>query len=409
MSTERVRRLAALDGLRLVAALAVAFYHFTTFWELDGEHRASYFMPDVSRVTVYGYLGVDLFFMISGFVICMSGWGRSLGEFFVSRVARLYPAYWACVLVSAAVIVLLPVSGVIPVATPVSLGTVVANLTMLQEPLGAPSVDAVYWTLWTELRFYLLFAVFVVVPGTTYRRTVIFCAVWMTASVAAPAVHHPVFTMVTLGYFAPFFIAGITMYLMRRYGATPLLWAIVAFSWLVNVYNLGPRGMVRPGWEVAFWPAVLIVTLAYGALLLIALGYTDRLNWRWLTLAGALTFPFYLLHRRVGYVLIQYGHDYTGLPAGALVVGAVAILLVASWLVYRFVERPLGPRLRDAVRRGIAAAREAEPPLTSRARLTSLEPAGPVSPGSDARRRSLAAAEQRQRGRVAWLNPGPPR
>ncbi|MFI5492436.1 acyltransferase family protein [Actinoplanes sp. NPDC051859] len=392
MPTERVRRLAALDGLRLVAALAVAVYHFTTFWELDGEHSASSFMPDVSRVTVYGYLGVDLFFMISGFVICMSGWGRSLGEFFASRVARLYPAYWACVVLSAIVIVLFPVSGIVPGNTSVSLGDVAINLTMLQEPLRAPSVDAVYWTLWTELRFYLLFAVFVVIPGTTYRRTVLFCAGWMTASVLTPAVHHPVFTMVTLGYFGPFFVAGITMYLMHRYGPTPLLWAIVALSWVVNLYNLGPRGTVQPGWEVALWPAALIVTLSYAALLVIALGYTDRLNWRWLTVAGALTFPFYLLHRRIGFVLIQYGFDATGLPAGVLVAGAIVVLLAVSWLVYRLVERPLSPRLRAAVQRGIAAARAEEPARVPRARLQSLEPAGLVEPRGPIDRGSAESA-----------------
>lgn len=35
--------------------------------------------------------------MVSGFVICMSAWGRSVGDFAVSRVSRLFPAYWAAV------------------------------------------------------------------------------------------------------------------------------------------------------------------------------------------------------------------------------------------------------------------------------------------------------------------------
>ncbi|MFI5496774.1 acyltransferase family protein [Actinoplanes sp. NPDC051859] len=260
---------------------------------------------------------------------------------------------------------------------------------MLQEPLGAASIDPVYWTLWTELRFYLLFAVFVVVPGTTYRRTVIFCVVWIVAAMAAPAINHPVYTMATLSAFAPFFTAGITMYLMRRYGPTPLLWAIVGFTWLINMYHFSLRPVVNPGWTVAIWPALLIITLAYGALLLIALGYTDRWNWRWLTVAGALTFPFYLLHRRVGNVLIQYGHQHTGLPAGVLVAGAIVILLGAAWLVYRLIEVPFGPRLHAAMQRGIEAARRAEPtppiphPQVRTARSRKPAPAaGPTRLGS---------------------------
>ncbi|MFI5495930.1 acyltransferase family protein [Actinoplanes sp. NPDC051859] len=361
MSTEPGRRLAALDALRLFAALAVGLFHLTAIWALDGHRPASDLLPELSRYAVYGILGVQLFFMISGFVICMSGWGRSLGEFFASRAARLYPTYWACVVVSAIVIVLLPVSGIMPFAPPVTLGGVAINLTMLQEPLGAPSVDPVYWTLWVELRFYLLFAAFVVVPGTTYRRTVIFCVTWLTAATITPAVNSPLFSLVTLGAAAPYFVAGVTMFLMRRYGSSPLLWAIIAFSWLINMYHLSLGPVVQPGWEVAIWPALLIVTLAYGVLLLIALGYTDWLTWRWLTVAGALTFPFYLLHRRVGYVLVQYGYLHSGLPAVVVVFGAIAVLLGVSWLVYRLVEVPFSPRLRDAVRRGLAAARSAAP------------------------------------------------
>jgi len=89
----RENRLAALDGLRLVAALAVAGYHYTVAWRIDGTHLPQYFLPHAVHVTVYGFLGVELFFLISGFVICMSAWGRPLGAYFTSRVSRLYPAY----------------------------------------------------------------------------------------------------------------------------------------------------------------------------------------------------------------------------------------------------------------------------------------------------------------------------
>src|SRR5689334_19586233 len=85
-------RLRALDGLRLLAALAVGVYHYVAYtgstaaW---GQDPNSVF-PQWSPMAAYGWLGVEIFFIISGFAICMSCWGRTVGDFFRSRVTRLY-------------------------------------------------------------------------------------------------------------------------------------------------------------------------------------------------------------------------------------------------------------------------------------------------------------------------------
>jgi peptidoglycan/LPS O-acetylase OafA/YrhL len=74
-------RLRALDGLRLLAALMVCMYHFAG---KNGEVAQSWhqspgvMFPTLSRFATYGSLGVQFFFVISGFVICMSSWGRTL-------------------------------------------------------------------------------------------------------------------------------------------------------------------------------------------------------------------------------------------------------------------------------------------------------------------------------------------
>ncbi|MBM0255919.1 acyltransferase family protein [Micromonospora sp. 4G55] len=81
-------RLYVLDGLRLVAALLVVGFHFTVFAKPWGVPNGSA-LPGLAVATQFGWLGVYLFFLISGFVICMSAEGRSVAQFATARITRL--------------------------------------------------------------------------------------------------------------------------------------------------------------------------------------------------------------------------------------------------------------------------------------------------------------------------------
>jgi peptidoglycan/LPS O-acetylase OafA/YrhL len=342
-------RLAALDGLRLLCALAVAGYHFGDSWRLDGVHPPIHFLPHAAPVLIYGFLGVEVFFMISGFVILMSGWGRTVREFTAARVARLYPAFWVCVIVTATVVTLAPMTGGLPVSWIPTPGAVAINLTMLAEPLHQPLVDTVYWTLWLELKFYLILAV-LIAAGLSDRRLRAVGASWLAAAVVLPAFPQGFLHEIVMPDFAPCFIAGMTMFLLRRNRSDLGLWVMLGCCWLISLQRVGLRALdLKPGFVVPVWPAWVLITIAYAVLLTIALGGTDRLDWRWLGSAGALTYPFYLVHQRVGYVLIRTVQKHTGLPAGVVIAGAVVVLLALAWLVHRLVERPLAPLLREYV------------------------------------------------------------
>jgi peptidoglycan/LPS O-acetylase OafA/YrhL len=199
-------------------------------WTARSEHQPA----------AYGWLGVHLFFLISGFVICMSSSGRGVEAFWVSRVVRLYPAYWLSVVAVAVVLTVWPY-----IDRPVGWRNTLVNLTMVQQPLHVPDVAEVYWTLWPELRFYLLFTL-VVWSGLTYRRVVAFCLAWLGAVAAAKAMLPAgiVHTVLMTNY-APLFVAGIAFYLMRRFRPTLLLWGIVAASFLLSL----PAVLYRVGLE----------------------------------------------------------------------------------------------------------------------------------------------------------------
>ncbi|WP_084598693.1 acyltransferase family protein [Actinoplanes subtropicus] len=368
-------RLLALDGLRLLCALAVSAYHLGLAWSIDGVHpTSSYLPPRVDSVLIYGFLGVEVFFMISGFVICMSGWGRTARAFLASRAGRLYPAFWACVLITTAVMTLFPLTDGIPLPHRLTVADIGINLTMLADPLTVPNVDTVYWTLWYELRFYLLFAV-VIQFGLTRARILTLGAAWLAASVVVPTTV-PLAQLVMPQY-APYFIAGMTLYLIRRHCPSPAPWMLLAAAWVVSLVRVRERVLsANPGFPVPIWPALIIITAAYATLLVIALGATDRWTWRRLAVGGAVSYPFYLLHPRIGFTMIRYAYDRTGLPVPLLMAATILTLLGAAWSVHRLVERPLGPPLRCLIATGTLRGPSTAPTPAPQLTLAGESPTG---------------------------------
>jgi peptidoglycan/LPS O-acetylase OafA/YrhL len=131
-------------------------------------------------------------------------------------------------------------------------------------------------------------------------------------------------------------------------------------------------------------------------------------NWRWLTLLGGLTYPLYLIHEIPGWVLIHYLAPV--LNAYVTVALVVLVMLVAAYLVHRFVETPLGPRLRRSVERdlGRAMAQQDVPrPREETARRASPAPlrrppvAGPRAVRADGGRHSRLGTPPAQRRRHA--------
>ncbi|MFJ6720976.1 MULTISPECIES: acyltransferase [unclassified Streptomyces] len=332
-------RLRVLDGLRVVAAAAVLFHHYTR--EDIWGHDAFGWLTTAGR---YSWLGVELFFMISGFVICMSAWGRPLGGYLRSRVVRLGPAYWFCVLVTMAVLLLdgEPLGGAGP-----GLSQVLTNLTMFQTPLRSGLLDMSYWTLWSEVRFYLLFAV-VAWTGLTYRKVLNFCWIWTVASLLAPTSGVPLFETLANPVYSPLFVSGICFFLIRREGpraGEP--WALLGLSWLLmqrwlnDIVAWNTVKGDRLSWEAC----LAVVTACYLVMAAVALRRLDRIDWRWLSVGGAMSYPLYLLHQQIGITLLRQWHR--DVEPWTLLLSAVAVILLASWLVQRYVERPSARLLKQ--------------------------------------------------------------
>lgn len=338
-------RYAALDGLRFLAAALVVAFHYTARVTPAWPEPIAQVAPGLVRLTKFGYFGVDLFFVISGFVILMSAWGRPLPSFVGSRISRLYPAYWTSVLLTGGVLAVFSTSKV-------TTGQVAVNLTMLQSAVGVANVDGVYWTLWAELRFYVLIGLFLIV-GVTTNRILVFATVWPVLSLLAYQSDSHLLRVVLVAPYAGLFAGGMLIYVIVRNGSTAIAWLLLAMNILITVPTAGVNAassvLSTTGQHISSTSTWLITVSCFALVALATMTGIRHLRARVLTLAGSLTYPLYLLHEEIGWTIIGRLAPH---HAWWMVAGAAALTsLVLAVLVHFLVERPLMPFLRKVITR----------------------------------------------------------
>ena len=172
-------RIRHVDSLRAVAAGLVVWTHFaeTLLPYSSGNPAFLRFLHTLPPALVLGRVGVDLFFAISGFVICRSFNGPPEGSsrrFLIRRVCRLYPAFWVSMVAG---VLMWRLDGNTP-----TLPVLAANATMAPVSLGEPMLIGLYWTLNIELLFYALCLVLHWCNRLDSRGTLAVCAVAFAAT-----------------------------------------------------------------------------------------------------------------------------------------------------------------------------------------------------------------------------------
>lgn len=351
-------RLRELDLLRFLAAVLVVLHHYVgrvAGWGVENHHN----MPFLAPVTHFGNLGVDLFFLISGFVILMSAWGRGVGDFAVSRVVRIFPGYWFGVIL--ALVGFLAI-GETPMAEHSPLLPFLPNMTMLQMGIGVPDMEVVYWTLWVELHFYVLIAL-LVWRGITYKRCVAFMVGWLVFGVFAQEANFTPLTAALMPPWAPYFVAGMAFYLIHRFGPNLLLWLLVAGCWALAVpYRIATVNDLL-AWP-RMWDAAITggVTLCFLIMAMVANHQFEMVRWRGFTVLGALTYPLYLVHETVGRVLYELIGSQLG--RWTLLAVSCALAFAFAYLVQRLVEEPAQRWMRSRLKTALARLRQDRLPLT---------------------------------------------
>jgi peptidoglycan/LPS O-acetylase OafA/YrhL len=322
-------RIAEIDAVRGLAALAVVLFHYS--WRYDavfpGAQSVPYGLP-------WGRFGVEIFFGISGFVIFMTlERAKTAGSFIASRFARLFPAYWAAIVITTFVVMFDP-SDTLQIPS----WAVAANFSMLQGHLGVAAVDTAYWSLSVELSFYLCML-------ALWRMRLLDRIEWVLLGWITlkwlwwlvPALPWKLGYLLIVEY-VPFFAIGIASYRVWSGARTwrqqiPLL----AFA-LGTVATIDPAALI---------PVFVVSLLIFVALVERRLHFLNAQPLLWL---GGISYSLYLVHQNIGYVVMQWLTD-MGLGPGTSMMAAVLLVLCLAVAVRRWIERPLQPVFQGAWKR----------------------------------------------------------
>lgn len=330
----RKDRVVELDVLRGLAAVAVVLFHYTVRYD----KLFGYATPPLVRVPV-GFYGVEVFFCISGFVIFMTlDRTRRSMDFVVSRASRLWPTFIAAIVITFSVVHLFGLEG--RQATGLQ---AFVNITMFPGLLHVPFVDGVYGSLQVELIFYCWMLAAFSWGMLKHVRLML----WL--SLLPPVIfflshrflgRHPPYLLGTflLIDYIPFFAIGMAAYNMRTERGFP------AKDLLLMLAAIGVTAICA---SVADAAVALFSTLVF---CLIAWGRLGTIARAPLIFLGTISYPLYLLHQNIGYIIIRgsLGH---GLSTNLAIVVAATVSIGLAAAVTWTVEKPARAWIRAAYER----------------------------------------------------------
>ncbi len=366
MAAPTAKAIHGIDVLRFLAALTVMLFHLG-YWigvptSMGGRITGGNFVfPWVTGTLSLGKMGVETFFVISGFVIAYTAQKATGASFLRGRILRLVPAVWICGTIT------LLIALTIQDRTPENLMWAWLR-SIFFVPIGE-KIDGPYWTLPIECSFYFLVFLLIVLKAMQWFELVFLALAGVSFSFCVGIfLIHPelnglswdpwfqVFLLVHGGEFA----VGIFLWAMFFKGVSVLRLTGLALGLAAGTLEI-MNWMVRsedrmPG--VALWALSIAAIVA-------SVHYNDRID-SWLgprgqsviRQLGLITYPLYLLHEFVGSVVMRelarhgvsqvacLGIAMISLIGAALIISRYGEPAIRKWLLAPVFDRLGGSRLR---------------------------------------------------------------
>lgn len=353
-AAQHTDRYTTIDALRGIAALSVAFYHLAPPAFAGTSGPITSFLQSKFE---FGYLGVPIFFVLSGFVITATINPqevdfRYVGRFIAKRAIRLAPPYWVSLALNIGLIyfaanVLHMSAAAVPSPTMVA-----AHLVYAQDLLGLGNISAIYYTLCFEVQFYIFLSlIFAVARKAGHATNWVIAAVGLASIVTSMLIGGRVLRNPINGLFLS-------------------LWYLFALGGLCQWATAGGKDKLRSCvflgycacafllfvWQLRFGIGVALNTAAAlaTAMFIYATATTDKLEtWlsnKTLVYLGTISYSLYLFHPIFGdgfisavqrFVLPRLGvTDHSQTYSVVLLASAIGISILTAHAMYRLIERP---------------------------------------------------------------------
>lgn len=334
---EKRGRILELDAIRGIAAFVVVIFHYTTYYDVYYTHTT------VTWRFWEGATGVSLFFILSGFVIFMTIEKTSHWlDFVVSRFSRLYPAYWAALIITTFALISAHID--------VPLKRFILNTTMFQRWINIKNIDWSYWTLYVELAFYITILFLFLIRKLKKIELYGFVLLIALMVFNSLLLYFPFLSKILTAYpmlkWGNLFFAGILFYKMYQEGHNLKRYLLLFLCFIAEYFT-----RFNGNFEYLSVYKHMLIILSFFILFFIVVNHRiSFLNNRIFLYLGAISYPLYLIHQNMGYVIISKLYDYQLHPALIIAI-PVAISIVIASIITFYIEKPSLNFIRNVYRK----------------------------------------------------------
>lgn len=322
MAIDKLRQNNTIDLLRFLASLFVCLFHFN--------EGIAYLDNDYRNLVKLGWIGVPIFFVISGYCIQMAAKDNSSINFVIRRFFRIYPMYWFSLFIIFAIAIFQKVyTGNNSIQhLPHNLFEILSTIFLNIDPINhIPSINWVYWSLVCEILFYILFTISLTFKNSL--REIFLIILCIVSLVIVPQQGNILYVFKHW----PSFALGVGIYLLfhkKNKFKQALVIILVAVSGVVKQNFFEPNGHI-------YLAGILMTAFAIGVS-----EWTD-IPTNKLSKLGRYAYSIYLLHVPIGVFFLSSIFKFSKIGQGVNIIVDVSIYLFISIIAictYNFIELP---------------------------------------------------------------------